>query len=86
MASSPLQLMSRMASVVKGKHPTSIQIEDVVDSANDSTSSVSSEIASIKKKGLEGTNSNRFADYIISFYGFVYLFKYIYIYITTFDC
>ena len=59
MENSPLQLMSRMASVVKGKYPKTTQIEDVVDPSNESTSSVSSERSSIKKKGSEESPTDR---------------------------
>ena len=69
MENSPLQLMSRMASVVKGKYATTAQIEDVVDPANESASSVSSERSSIKKKGSEESPPTRlvFCENILNF-------------------
>ena len=67
MENSPLQLMSRMASVVKGKYPKTTQIEDVVEPSNENTnaSTVSSENVSTKKKGAEESSPNRYALFIL---------------------
>ena len=63
MENSPLQLMSRMASVVKGKYPKTPQVEDVVDPSNEDTNSstVSSEKSSITKKGVTESSPKRYA-------------------------
>ena len=62
MAHSPLQLMSRMASVVKGKYPTTAQLDDVVEPSkeNPETSSVPLENSSIQKKSVEESPPNRY--------------------------
>ena len=70
MEKSPLQLMSRMASVVKGTYPKTTQIENVVDlphHENENKVSVSSEKSILKKRGIEKPASNRYqySDYVI---------------------
>ena len=61
MEHSPLQLMSRMASVVKGKYPATTQIDDIVEPSkeNENTSSSLTDKPSSMKKAEKEKPENR---------------------------
>ena len=63
MEKSPLQLMARMASVVKGQYQETTQIQDVVDpSADEKSNSMTEPLENtvVTKKELKESISNRY--------------------------
>ena len=63
MEKSPLQLMARMASVVKGQYQETTQIQDVVDpSADEKSNSITEPLENtvVTKKEVKESTSNRY--------------------------
>ena len=63
MEKSPLQLMARMASVVKGQYQETTQIQDVVDpSADEKSNSITEQLENtvVTKKEVKESISNRY--------------------------
>ena len=63
MEKSPLQLMARMASVVKGQYQETTQIQDVVDpSADEKSNSITEPLENtvVTKKEVKESISNRY--------------------------
>ena len=63
MEKSPLQLMARMASVVKGQYPETTQMKDIVEPSDDEKlDSVTEPLEStvVTKKEVKESTSNRY--------------------------